>query len=122
MVYTNRVAMVIPTGVKKNGSDVFNILDPDSGGAATFSVPLSVDGAAPATYWAAYSPLLQSAFDALTQMSTVDFKTYIDSEAARLGRTPAGSITAFKTSLQMSAPGADFYAFIASIGLKRVVA
>jgi hypothetical protein len=44
--------LVVSNGVLANSSDVFGILDPDTGGASTFTVPLSANGQLPATDWA----------------------------------------------------------------------
>ena len=38
MTYLGPFNLLLPAGVKQNGSDVFNILDPDGGGAATHHV------------------------------------------------------------------------------------
>lgn len=120
MAYLGPFALIIPTGVKLNGSDVFNILDPDSGGAETFSVPLSADGLAPATYWGARTFLEDDTHNALTNMTTTQFKAYVDAKAAQRGRTPVGSITAFKNALLIDS--GDFWAFATANGLKRVAA
>jgi hypothetical protein len=115
-------AMVISNGVKKNASDVFNILDLDDGGTKTFSVPLNASGLAvdPITYWAAYTFLESQTHYALTQMTTTELKVYVDEMSVIKGRTPVGSITAFPSSLQISDAGANFWDFIASIGLKTI--
>ena len=118
MALVGPYTLVISEGVLKNGSDVFNILDPDSGGAATFSVALSADGQLPATHYAACTMLEEATYNALVNMTTTEFKAYVDQVAAERGRTPVGSITAFKGSLQIG--GADPWAFIASLGLQVV--
>jgi hypothetical protein len=112
--------MVISEGVKKNASDVFNILDLDEGGAKTFSVPLNATGLStdPITHWAARSHLEAATHHALTQMSNTQLKAYVDAIAAAKGRTPAGSITAFPSSFQID--DGDFWQFIASLGLKLI--
>ncbi|RWN51390.1 MAG: hypothetical protein EOS04_24260 [Mesorhizobium sp.] len=120
MAYVGPFNMIIPEGVLKNGSDVFNILDPDTGGAKTFSVQLSADGSAPATYWGARSHLLSDVHNALTNMTITQFKAFVDQKAAELGRTPVGSITAFKNALLIDG-GADFWGFAAASGLVAVV-
>lgn len=112
--------LVISAGVLANSSDVFNVLDPDAGGASTFTVPLSADGLAPATHYAAYTQLQPATHNALATMTTTQFKAYVDQVAAERGRTPVGSITAFKNSLQMSTAGADPWAYLATLGLKRI--
>lgn len=122
MAYTERLALVISTGVKQNGSDVFSILDPDSGGAATFAVPLvpigSPAGTTP-TYWGASSQLTTETYNALTNMTTTQFKAYVDQVAASYTppRTPPGNMTAFKNNIQISTMG--FWAFVSSLGLER---
>lgn len=109
--------LVISNGVFQNSADVFNILDADTGGAKTFSVRLSNDGGATLTHWAAYTTLEPATYDALKNMTVTQFKAYVDQMAALKGRTPVGSVTAFKGSLQMSAANANPWAYIASLGL-----
>lgn len=114
-------ALIISAGVLKNGSDVFNILDPDSGGAASFTVALSASGVAPATHYGANTFLEEGTITALKGSNTA-FKAYVDQMAAERGRTPVGSITAFKGSLLMGEQGGNFWDFVAANGLKRVAA
>lgn len=118
--YTQDLALVISNGVLQNSSDVFNILDPDSGGASTFSVKLSADGLEPATHWGAYTILEVDTYNHLKNDTTQQFKTYVDEVAALRGRTPVGSVTAFKNNLQMSDEGESFWSFIAGLGLQQV--
>ncbi len=113
------VNMIIPTGVKTNGTDVFAILDPDSGGNKTFSAALSADGLAPATYWGARTYLEDATYNALKNMTVTQFKAYVDQVSAQRGRTPVGSVTAFKNSLLMD-DTLGFYAFATANGLKPV--
>lgn len=113
----NQYCLVISNGVFQNSADVFNILDADTGGRNTFSVRLSNDGGPTLTHWAAYTTLATETYDALKNMNTTQFKAYVDQMAAQKGRTPAGSITAFKGSLQMSAANANPWDYIASLGL-----
>lgn len=120
MNYIGPFAMVISAGVKLNASDVFNILDPDSGGANTFSVPLSANGALPATHFGARSVLEEATHNALTNMTTQEFKTYVDALQVERGRTAVGSITAFKNNIQISEADADFWAYATGLGLQRI--
>ena len=112
--------LVISNGVLKNGSDVFNILDDDTGGAGTFSVKLNATGLEtdPVTHWACRTPLQDDVYNALKNMTTTQFKTFVDAKATEKGRTPVGSITAFKGNIQINE--GDFWAFIGSLGLKVV--
>lgn len=112
--------LIIPNGIKQNGSDVFNILDPDSGGSATFSVPLSANGQNPPTYWGARTYLEEATVNALQNMDTTQFKAYVDQVQVQRGRAAVGSITAFKNALLMSQ--GDFWAFVTANGLQPIAA
>jgi hypothetical protein len=114
-MYTDPKNLIIPDGVLKNGSDVFNILDPDIGGSKTFSVKLirNSDGM---VFWGARTPLEEATFNALTNMTTTEFKTYVDQLAVARGRTPVGSITAFKNALLID--GGDFRSFVEAQGMR----
>lgn len=118
MAFVGPYNMIVPHGVLQNSSDVFNILDPDSGGTGTFTVPLSASGVAPATHWGARTLLEETTVHALTSMTVQQFKAYVDQLATQRGRTPVGSITAFKNSLLISE--GDFWSFIASNGLQLI--
>lgn len=120
--WTGRYGIAVSNGVLKNSSDVFHILDPDVGGADTFSVPLNASGdpSDDTTHWAAYTPLPVEVRDALLYMSTSEFKAYIDQRAAELGREPVGSTTSFQNNVQFSEENENIWNFIASLGLQRV--
>ena len=118
--YTQDHALVISNGVKQNSSDVFNVLDTDSGGSATFSVKLEKISDPAQIFWGAYTVLEVETRDHLLNDSTTEFKDYVNLKAAERGRTPLGSVTSFKNSLQMSAEGENFWSFIAGLGLQRV--
>jgi hypothetical protein len=120
MALVGPYTLVISNGVLQNSSDVFNILDPDSGGSATFTVPLSASGLAPITHYASHTMLEQATYDALATMTTTQFKAYVDQMQVQRGRTAVGSVTAFKNSLQMSVAGANPWTYLASLGLQRV--
>lgn len=83
-------------------------------------MPLSASGSAPVTHYAARTQLEQATHDALTTMTTTQFKAYVDEMQVLRGRTAVGSVTAFKGSVQISALGADPWAYLTSLGLKRV--
>ena len=120
MSYVGPFCMVVSNGVLQNSSDVFSILDPDSGGAATFSVKLSANGQLPTTHWGCRTMLEEATHNALVNMNVTQFKAYVDQVAATRGRTPVGSITAFKNNVQISPANANFDTFIASLGLQWV--
>lgn len=112
--------LVISEGVKRNASDVFNILDPDSGGSNTFTIPLNITGSSlePTTYWAAYTYLEPVTVTALTTYTTIELKAYVDQLSVLRGRTPVGSITAFPNSLQMQE--GNPWGFFQQLGLQMV--
>lgn len=112
-------ALVVSNGVLQNSSEIFTVLDPDSGGADTFKVPLSADGLDPTTHWGAYGYFEPETITALG-LSTTEFKAYVDDLATERERPGVGSVTAFKNNVQISAEGQDFYEFVATLGLQRI--
>ena len=89
-------------------------------GSSGSSVALSPSGAANATHWGAYAYLTPEVENALRNMTTTQFKAFVDAEAAKKGRTIPGSITQFKNNLQMGQQGEDFWGFVEAAGLKPV--
>lgn len=118
MAYVGPYNLIVSNGVLKNSSDVFNILDPDTDGAATFSVKLSANGLEPPTHWGCRTMLEEATYNALVNMTVQQFKAYVDQLSAQRGRAPVGSITAFKNDVQIDA--GDFWAFVASLGLQLI--
>jgi hypothetical protein len=114
------ITLVVTEAALLNSSEVFNVLDDDTGGSKTFSVALSPTGQANATHWAARTYLQPDVENALRNMDVTQFKAFVDQKAAAKGRVAPNNVTAFKNSLQMSAAGADPWAFIASKGLQIV--
>lgn len=119
MTYTDRIALVIPDGQKANANATWAVLDPDSGGSATFSVPLSASGIGPATHWGTSTQLQQATYDALATMTSTQFKTYVNGLAGQRNRATVASV-GFKSSLSIDTAAIGFYAYIASLGLKRI--
>lgn len=119
MSYLGPFALVIPNGVKANGASCFAVLDPDSGGAKTFSVALYVEGQDPTitTYWGCYTLLESATHSALLTMTTTEFKDYVNGLATERERGQVSGAT-FKNSLAMGAE--SFWTFVASQGLKVV--
>lgn len=118
MTYVGPINMIVTEAVKKNASDVFTILDPDSGGSGTFSVALSPSGASNATHWGTRTFLEEATYTALKNMSVTQFKAYVDQIAIQRGRNPVGSVTAFKNGVALD-EGA-FWDFVTAQGLKPV--
>jgi hypothetical protein len=118
--YSAPVCLVVSNGVLQNSSDVFGIIDPDTGGANSFTVKLSANGLEPVTHWACRTQLEVESLAHLRNDTVTEFKAYVDLKAAQFGRQPIGSVTAFKNNVQISADDADFWAFIAGLGLQRV--
>ena len=117
--YVGPYNMLVPTGVLQNSSDVFNILDPDSGGSKTFSVKLSANGQEPPTYYGCRTMLEEATENALLNMNTTEFKAYVNELSVIRGRTPVGSVTAFKNSVLMNKTQ-SFWTYIASQGLQLI--
>ena len=118
--YSPPVCLVVSNGVLQNSSDVFAVLDPDSGGKDTFSVRLSANGLEPVTHWGCRTLLETATLDHLRNDTTQQFKAYVELKAAEFGRQPLGSVTAFKNNVQISADNGDFWEFVASLGLQRI--
>jgi len=114
------VPMILPESVKLQSSEIFFVLDPDAGGAATFSVALSPSGAANATHWGCSTYLEQRTYDALTTMNTTQFKAYCDQVAAERGRVTPNNVTAFKNGVVIGQVGEWFWDFATANGLKPV--
>lgn len=119
MAYTDRINLVIPDGQKANANATWAILDPDSGGTKTFSVPLSASGTNPPTHWGTRTVLEQATYDALTTMTNTQFKAYVDTLAGQRKRTTVGAV-GFKSSLAIDTAGTGFYDYIATLGLQRI--
>ena len=113
--------LIVSNGVLQNSSDVFGILDPDTGGARTFSVKLNATGLAadPVTHWGCRTMLEDSTVNALQNMTTTQFQTYVNSLATSRGRTQLASSVAFKNNVQMDSTK-PFTEFATSLGLKKV--
>ena len=113
--------LIVPNGVLQNSSDVFGILDPDTGGAKTFSVKLNATGLAsdPVTYWGCRTMLEESTVNALQNMTTTQFQTYVNTLAQARGRSQLASSVAFKNAVQMDNTK-SFWDFATSLGLKRI--
>ena len=113
--------LIVSNGVLQNSSDVFGILDPDTGGARTFSVKLNATGLAidPVTHWGCRTMLEDSTVNALQNMTTTQFQTYVNSLATSRGRTQLASSIAFKNNVQMDST-MSFWDFAESLGLKRI--
>lgn len=114
------ITMIVTEAALLNSSEVFNVLDDDTGGSKTFSVALSPTGQPNATHWAARTYLQEDVEDALRNMDVTQFKAFVDQKAAEKNRVSPNNVTAFFNSLVMSPVGADAWAFVESQGLKIV--
>jgi hypothetical protein len=112
--------MILSEATLANSSEIFAVLDPDAGGAATFSVALSPSGAANATHWGCSTYLEQRTYDALTTMNTTQFKAYCDQIAAERGRVAPNNVTAFKNGVVIGQVGEWFWDFATAEGLQAV--
>ena len=113
MAYTDRAPIIIPDGAKNNADAVFSILDPDSGGAASFSSPVALLGNPLLRVgWASYSQMEQETFDALTGLSNNAFLSYVNALATERGRLAVGSVLQFKNAAIVGVPGEGFWEFL----------
>ena len=112
------INMIVTESVKLNSSEIFAILDPDTGGAATFSVALSPNGQANATHWAGRTYLEPRTYNALKNMDVTQFKAYCDMIADERGRPRVNNVTAFKNGVKLDE--GDFWSFVEAQGLKPV--
>ena len=112
------INMIVTESVKLNSSEIFAILDPDTGGAATFSVALSPNGQANATHWAGRTYLEPRTYNALKNMTVSEFKAFCDMVADERGRPRVNNVTAFKNGVKLDE--GDFWSFVASEGLQAV--
>ena len=112
------VNMIVQASVLANSSEIFAVLDPDTGGAATFSVALSPSGNANATAYGCRTYLEDRTYNALKNMNTTEFKAYCDQIAAERGRVAPNNVTAFKNGVVLDE--GDFWSFVEAQGLKPV--
>lgn len=113
-----RVCIVIPAAAQARAAQVLDVLDPDMGGALTFSVALSATGAEPATHYGCAGVV---DVQAMREQAAAAFRTWIDAQADEKGRKRPGSLSGFKTAVKISRDEQDFDDFIFSLGLRRVV-
>jgi hypothetical protein len=104
---------------KSIAEDVGRIIDPDLGGAFTFSVGLSSDGNEPATHYACRTYLSEQTHQALTQLDAAQLKVLLDQMATDRGRDPVGDIAGWPYSLVID--DGDFYQFIQTQGLQVIL-
>ncbi|SDH27193.1 hypothetical protein [Nitrosomonas sp. Nm132] len=104
---------------KSIAEDVGRIIDPDVGGAFTFSVRLSSDGQEPATHYACRTYLREQTHQALTQLDAAQLKVLLDQMAADRGRDPVGDIAGWPYSLVID--DGDFYQLIQTQGLQLIL-
>ena len=119
MAFIGPYNLIVPAGVLANSSEVFAVLDPDAGGASTFSVRLSASGVEPATHFGARTMLEQQTVTALQTMTVTQFKDYVNGLATSRGRNGVQSATAFKNSLLMDNT-MNFWEFVTASGLKHI--
>lgn len=115
MAFTQRVAIIIPATNKADADAVFGLLDPDVGGADSFTVALTANGNT-LSHWAAYTRMEQASYNALTTMNNNQFKNYIDT-LKPTQTIPLGTVQSFKQSVILGAEGQDFWEVVAANGL-----
>ena len=115
-----QIPMFVKAAGKDNADEIFAILDPESGGAKTFSVALSFIGDNTIKAWGAnYYEMDEALYNAIKTATNNQFKAFVDSFAAQHPERPLpSSVIAFKQNIVIGNPGEDFYAFIAANGYK----
>lgn len=120
-MYSARVVLIIPDKSLEQFSNVFGILDPDSGGRDTFSIPLSATGKGRPTHWGAFTALEQDTKEALQTYSKKRFETFVRGKASRRRQIlPKENVE--KTDLIVAeVPRDGFEAYLKTIGLKVIM-
>ena len=120
MNYTT-ITLVAPTAYQQAANNCAHVFDFDVGGAETFNhVGLSADGSGPATHYMAHTAIRPHYIPVLTD--PVQAMTALTSLAQQYGReAPAEQdVLEFCANVEVSEAGADPWAFVDSLGLKRI--
>ena len=128
--YTGHYPLVISDAVKQNANACWDLIDPDSGGYATFSVPLSPSGAPNATHWGTYTMLDVECLEALqgkpngdgtfTPYTNTEFTAFLQARSEKLGRPMPNNPGQFRAQFAMGSEYQNFYEFLTEQGLRRV--
>lgn len=116
-----KVIFIVEDAFVANANDITRVLDPDSGGAETFKVPLSPDGQLPITQWAASLYIGEELLTILKTYTAAEFKVYLDNLAAERGREPVSEVTAFPDHLKIFDDGRSHWDVFAAESLQRVI-
>ncbi|MEF3074114.1 hypothetical protein V2P20_03660 [Methylobacter sp. Wu1] len=116
-----KVIFIVEDAFVANARDITRVLDPDSGGAETFQVPLSSDGQPPVTHWAAGLELSEGLLTILKTYTASEFKVYLDNLAAERGREPIAEVTAFPDHIRIYDDGRSHWEVFAVESLQRVI-
>lgn len=134
--YTGHYPLVISDAVKQNANACWDLIDPDSGGYATFSVSLSPSGAPNATHWGTYTQLDVECLEALqgrasapdpvtgavtyTPYTNAEFTAFLQARSTKLGRPMPNNPGQFRAQFAMGSEYQNFDPFLTERGLKRI--
>lgn len=136
--YTGHYPLVISDAVKSNANATWDLIDTDTGGYATFSVPLSPSGSPNPTHWGTYTMLDVECLEALqgrpsapdpvtgavtyTPYTNAEFTAFLQARSIKLGRPMPNNPGQFRAQFSMGKEYQNFYDFLAELGLQRVAA
>lgn len=109
-MYTGPVPCVISNAQKIKANEVWDLIDSDTGGVRTFSVPLSPSGNTP-TAWGTNTMLERECYDALrgsdngdgtyTELTNAEFSAFLAMRSDKLGRTVPASANSFRPQFKI---------------------
>lgn len=130
MTWTGPIALIVTDAVKTNANATWELIDSDSGGYRTFSVPLSPSGAPNPTHWGANSMLERECEEALRghlqpdgtylPLTNAEFSAFLQARATKLGRPVPNNPGQFRAQYFMGLEYQDFDSFLVERGLQRV--
>ena len=130
MNWTGNIPMSISNTLKTKANEVWNLIDRDTGGTRTFSVPLSPSGSPNPTAWGTMTLLERECYEALkgrdngdgtfTPLTNAEFTAFLNARSAKLGRPIPSNANSFRPQFKIGVEGQDFDAFLAANGLQRV--
>ena len=130
MNWTGNIPMSISDTLKTKANEVWNLIDPDQGGANTFSVPLSPSGSPNPTACGTMTLLERERYDALAgtpqpdgsrvALTNAEFTAFLQARSVKLGRPIPSNANSFRPQFKIGVEGQDFDAFLAASGLQRV--
>lgn len=116
-------AVVIPALIADNPGDFFAVFDGDkiNDSKGAFAIPLSGNGLAPPTHYAANLNINEHAYMAYRNKSATQFEDYVVDARKEAGDEPLNTLRSLSETVRISEPNANFAAFVLGCGLQEVV-